>query len=384
MEGLVLIPRLNYDFRLQDAIKLTINSNDISETYFSSLLGTSHIYFTNLARTGLRLLLNATGLPAGAGIGVQAYNCNTVFESIHMAGYKPVFVDINELLTIDSQDLERKIEKIDALIITNTFGVPANWDQLKEIAGEKLIIEDCAHSFLSEYKGRLTGTLGDAAIFSFGNGKFPAIGTGGMVIIHNKIFLESFEKGYNELKESSSGFKEIVKNWLFTLVHQKMIYGNITSPFIKKIDRKADFGGKFRWDEEKLRPLYKRLILSKTSKFEYYLEKQQTHARRILDEISENIKCPIKNLPETMNYFMIPILTSNRDDIIKKFIKKGVETGAHFKNSLGWAGKFGYETGSCPIAEKVTEKILCIPTYYKLSDIEVDRIILAVKQILFS
>ena len=48
-------------------------------------------------------------------------------------------------------------------------------NELKNIIKEKPLIEDCAHSFLSKKSGKLTGTFGDAAIFSFGKAKFPSI-----------------------------------------------------------------------------------------------------------------------------------------------------------------------------------------------------------------
>ena len=165
-----LVPRLNYGYSLNDSFisLIGIFKKPPQHTYLINLFHNDNIFFVNHARTALRLILNSIGLNIGARIGVQAYNCYTVFNSIKAAGMKPVFLDVNDHFTIDVKDLEKKSGNLDCLIITHTFGVPADIQKIREIFYNKPIIEDCAHSFLSSYKGQLTGTYGDAAIFSFG------------------------------------------------------------------------------------------------------------------------------------------------------------------------------------------------------------------------
>ena len=74
---------------------------------------------------------------------------------------------------MDLEDLKIKVGDIDSLIITHTFGFPEKIDEIKNIVGKKIIIEDCAHSFLSKTNGVNTGNLADAAIFSTGLAKYP-------------------------------------------------------------------------------------------------------------------------------------------------------------------------------------------------------------------
>ena len=45
------------------------------------------------------------------------------------------------------------------------------------------------------------------------------------------------------------------------------------------------------------------------------------------------------------------------------FAQRGVETATHFENAILWAKQFDYEDGTCPMAEKLTEELLMIPTY---------------------
>ncbi len=51
--------------------------------------------------------------------------------------------------------------------MVHTFGRPADMDSISRVANDIPVIEDCAHSLLSEYKGRITGTMGVASFFSF-------------------------------------------------------------------------------------------------------------------------------------------------------------------------------------------------------------------------
>ena len=48
------------------------------------------------------------------------------------------------------------------------------------------------------------------------------------------------------------------------------------------------------------------------------------------------------------------------------YASRGIETETHFKHCIEWAKVFGYRDGSCPNAEKLTQKLVMIPTYTKI------------------
>ena len=116
-----------------------------------TLFNNGRIFYVNHGRTGIRLALSALELPEGSRVGVQVFNCHTVFNAIKTAGYNPVFIDITDQFQIDIDDLKKKSNKIDALIITHLFGIPADIDKVYDILSDIPVIEDCAHSFLSKY-----------------------------------------------------------------------------------------------------------------------------------------------------------------------------------------------------------------------------------------
>ena len=60
------------------------------------------------ARSGILLALKAMGLPKGSGVGVMVYNCHTVPNAVHQAGYELVFLDVTDDLRLDMEDLNPK------------------------------------------------------------------------------------------------------------------------------------------------------------------------------------------------------------------------------------------------------------------------------------
>ena len=105
----------------------------------------------------------------------------------------PVFADIDHTYNMDPQDVERKItSRTRAIVVVHLFGNPCDMDALAAIARKHKIpiIEDCSQAHVTEYKGRLVGTIGDIGCFSFQQSKHMTTGDGGMTITSNKAYYE--------------------------------------------------------------------------------------------------------------------------------------------------------------------------------------------------
>ena len=366
---LSLIPRLNYNFSFHNLVVSFIGTfrSNLNTGQISKLFNNNDIYFTNHARTGLRLLLNSFNLPPKARIGVQIINCHTVFNAIVKAGYKPVFIDIDDSLTISLEDLKKKIGQIDALIVTHIFGIPAKIGKIKDIVKNKPIIEDCAHSFLSTKNGELTGTFCNAAIFSFGKGKFPSIGKGGFVIINNKMILPIFKEYFSKLEKNNflDEIKNIMDSLVLKILHNRFIYRFVTFPIIKKMGNKFDLKRNFESVEKRVLKSNLSLFLNKFKKYESYKEKQLKNTI-LLKEFLKNHDylnpVQIDNESEP-NYIMLPVITTDKNKLIGSFFKTGLEIGPHFLKSLDWAEKLGYKKNDCCNAERLISQLVIFPTY---------------------
>ena len=148
------------------------------------------------------------------------------------AGAKPIYTDIDETFNINTKELEKHINKnTKAIVVQNTFGIPAQIDKILSIAKEHslLVIEDCAHSLGATYKEKKVGTFGDVAFFSFGRDKVISSVYGGALIINNKILEDNLLEEYKKVSHAS-----------FLWVLQQLAHPMITYIVLLTYD----FGGK--------------------------------------------------------------------------------------------------------------------------------------------
>jgi dTDP-4-amino-4,6-dideoxygalactose transaminase len=294
-------------------------------------------------------------------VGVQTYTCHTVFESIYFSGCDIVFLETANDFTIDIFDLRKKIETIDILIVTHTFGIPADIDEIKKICKNKIIIEDCSHALFSKYKESPVGTFFNAAVFSYGYGKFPSIGPGGFAIVNDRNILDVFVKKYNSLN-SHSFIEEIlypIKNYLIAKAFIPFFY----SVFTRHLLHKTSPYKVLKSPEKKGIKSSSNLFIKN---FQYYLEcvkKQRINGDFLNETISNYTPFHKDHSIYQLNYYIFPLLSSNRDCIIKFLLNEGIESGKFFSRSIEWAKNFGYNSGMTPNAEEIANEIFTLPCY---------------------
>ena len=372
-----LIPRFQYYFSFKDFFNSLKNlKNYQSDKNIKEYYRTNDIFYTNFARTGLRLLLSSISKGGKLNVGLQPFTCNTVFEAVRKAGCHPVFIDINERFTLDINDLKKKINKIDILIVTHTFGIPADLEAIIDSAKNKIIIEDCAHSFLSYYKGKPTGIYGDAAIFSTGYGKFPSIGPGGYCLINNKIMYKDFLRLFKDLPTKSK-FQEITnifKNYLYSLAYREIIFKMFTHSIGKILDNKLDLIDKKSFIEAKGYRSNINTLIANFNKYFMMNQKRIKNGKYLIKKIDKKLLSKDEYLVDNSNFYIFPLLHDDRDKIVETLFKNGIESGKHFSYSIEWAKGYGYTTGTCPNSEKIASKIFTIPTHPYLTKERLNKI----------
>lgn len=371
-----ITPRLNFHFTMSDlmvAMKGIFVRNS-AETGLKKYFPESDIYFTNHARTGLRLLLNSLDLPKSSKVGVLVYNCLTVFESITLAGYKPVFIDVTKDYRLNISDLKLKGPDLDAIIVTHLFGIPSDMDEIKAIMGSKPIIEDCAHSFLDKYQEKYLGSYGVGSVFSFGHAKFPAAVEGGIVLINDCNMNSRYLQNHQQLKRESK-FKHVVsvlKAIVIATSMKRFIYGYITRPLKQKIGGKIDPNNKYVFKERTCNSGFKEVFERRLLRINDYKNAQIKNSIFIMDCFKLDYHIPLTIRGQAN--FMVPISTDNSKGILKLALERGIEFGQHFNNSIVWAKKYDYFNGNCPIAEDLIKSTITAPCHYRLSEDDLKRI----------
>lgn len=113
----------------------------------------------------------------------------------------PVFADVDPFTwNVTADTIARKItRRTRAIIVTHLFGNPCDMDPIIELAARHDIpvIEDACQAYLTEYKGKLVGTIGDIGCFSLQQGKHMTTGEGGIVVSksgrfarHMRLFID--------------------------------------------------------------------------------------------------------------------------------------------------------------------------------------------------
>lgn len=385
--GPMLIPRFNIDYTMKDFVYSLVNlKSETDNTQLTELFCNSSIEFTNSGRTSLYVILKALGLSENSRIGVPLYCCPSVFDAIVRAGHRPLFLDTDpDNYTASPEHIEEKIDEIEAVIAIHTFGRLADLDKIQKIAGDKPVIEDCAHALLSRYKGKLAGTIATAGFFSFRTGKYISAGEGGMITTSDPELAKNVEKEILKLPEPSDTdeIKHTVKTCARSALYHRPWFGLVSLPLGSRIEDKVDLMNKYSFKSTRIRKTDLQIIAKKLINFPEKVERQRRNSQYLIENLRDtDLKLPFETKETYCNYYLFPTQVNGqlkRDEISKLLIKKGIDTAKLFSKTPAIAKKnYGYKEG-CPNTEKVSESILVIPNYYTLSKKELDQVVNAIK-----
>jgi dTDP-4-amino-4,6-dideoxygalactose transaminase len=155
------------------------------ERDFAAYMGAQHALTVTSGTVALHAAMTALGVGPGDEVLVPAYTWIATAAAPALAGAVPVLVDVDETLTMDPADLERKITPhTRAIIPVHMVNAPCDMDAIMAIAREHglAVVEDACQAVGIDYKGRKLGTFGEIGVYSFNHYKNMTIGEGGAVV----------------------------------------------------------------------------------------------------------------------------------------------------------------------------------------------------------
>ena len=195
------------------------------EKQFAAATGAEFAVSMNSATACLHLALKAIGLSEGDEVIIPTTTFASTAEVVTYFNAIPVLCDINSSdHNINPDKIESLITKKTKVIIPVHFsGIPCDMDRINAIAKKHnlVVIEDAAHSFPSQYKGKSVGTLSDITCFSFYATKTLATGEGGMATTNNEAYAKSMKcnrlhgiskDAWNRYSEKGHWYYEVVDN----------------------------------------------------------------------------------------------------------------------------------------------------------------------------
>jgi len=154
------------------------------ENAFTRRMDTAHALAVNSGTSALVCALVGLEIGPGDEVVVPAYTWISTANAVLAVGAVPVVAEVDDSLTIDPADVERKLSPhTKAIVAVHMRGAPARMDVLSELARARglRLLEDVAQAAGGSFQGRPLGSIGDAGAFSFQISKIMTAGEGGMV-----------------------------------------------------------------------------------------------------------------------------------------------------------------------------------------------------------
>ena len=162
---------------------------ELFENNFAEFCGVKHAIACCNGTVALHLALVALGVQAGDEVIVPTLTFVATPNAVAYCGARPVFVDSEpNTWNIDSEQVESRITpRTKGIIAVHLYGHPADMSRLREIANRHnlFLLEDAAEAHGAMCDGKIIGSIGDAAAFSFYANKIITTGEGGMVLTND-------------------------------------------------------------------------------------------------------------------------------------------------------------------------------------------------------
>jgi len=167
------------------------------EKNWADAFGVDYCMAVNSNTSGLYACMGACDIGPGDEVIVSPYTMTAGAIAPLIYGAVPIFADIDEdTFCLDPKSIEANITpRTKAILLVHILGHPSDMDEIMAIAKKHnlKVIEDCAQSPMSTYKGKLVGTIGDVGVFSLNYHKHIHTGEGGMIVTNDPVIAEKIQ-----------------------------------------------------------------------------------------------------------------------------------------------------------------------------------------------
>jgi dTDP-4-amino-4,6-dideoxygalactose transaminase len=207
--------------------------------------GAPHALAVSSGSAALYCAMAGLGIGPGDEVIVPALIWRSDFQAPVALGATPVFAEIDRSLNLDPDDVERKITaRTKAVIVVYFQGGVGAVDRLLEVCRRRQVplIEDCAQSVGSTYRGRKIGALGDVGCFSFQQNKILVTGEGGLVLARDPVVFERAVRYhdlglYRSALQAQTGQPPAVPDFSGLQFRMNELTGAVALAQLRKLDR---------------------------------------------------------------------------------------------------------------------------------------------------
>lgn len=309
------------------------------ESEFAAYCDVKHCIGTGNGLDALHLILRAMEIGPGDEVIVPANTFIATWLAVSYAGAVPVPVEpLESTYNMDPARIEEAITpRTRAVIAVHLYGQPADMDPIREIARAHnlRVIEDAAQAHGARYKGRRTGSLGDAAGFSFYPGKnLGAFGDGGAVTTNS----DSLAERVRLLRNYGSSVKYL----------------------------NEDKGFNSRLDE-----LQAAFLRVKLTRLDAWNDRRRLVAARYAERLATLPGIVLPHVPHWAEpvWHLFVIRTKHRDVLQRRLAERGIETLIHYPVPPHKQGAYKEMAGrSYPVTERIHAEVLSLPMGPAMTD----------------
>jgi dTDP-4-amino-4,6-dideoxygalactose transaminase len=320
----------------------------------------------NSATAGLHLALEAIGIGPGHEVIVPSLTFTATAEVVRYLGARPVFVDIDPAtLNISPLAIASAIGPHTRAIIPVHFaGLACDMDAILALAAnhQLRVIEDAAHAFPTQYRGRLIGTLqSDIVVFSFYANKTMTTGEGGMVVTRDPTIAQRIRlmRIHGISSDAFHRYRSTTPAWYYEVVAAGFKY-NLT-------DIAASIG------------------IAQLRKIDHFLQRRQKLAAQY-DAALADLPLALPPRPRhgsthAWHLYVIRLAESaklDRDELIARLSERGIGTSVHFiplHRQPYWRDRYNLHRERFPATEHAYQAMLTLPLYTRMTDEDQARVI---------
>lgn len=319
----------------------------------------------NSGTAALHLAVEAVTRP-GDEVLAQSLTYLATFQAISAAGAIPVACEISpQNVTINLQDAEKRYTSSTKIIMPVHYASnPGDLDSIYDFARKYglRVIEDAAHAFGCNYKGRKIGSFRDIVCFSFDGIKNITSGEGGAVVtMDEKVAQYVRDARLLGVEKDSEKRYSSQRSWEFDVRNQGYRYhmSNVMAA-IGRVQLRR-FAGEFAPKRQALARKY----------------------REVLDEC-DGIRFFKTDLNAVVPHIQPIRVLHGKRNALQVFLKeRNIGTGIHYKpNHL--LTYYGGGRTSLPVTEKLYEELLSLPLHPGLGDEDVEYVCETVKGFFYS
>lgn len=312
------------------------------EAAFAKACGAAHCVGTSSGTSALQIALLAHGIGPGDEVVTTPFTFIATAEAIRSVGATPVFADTDPATwNLDPAKAEAAITpRTRAILPVHLHGRPADLSAFDEICQRRglLLLEDAAQAHLARSKGRLCGSVGHSACFSFYPGKnLGAAGEGGAVTTNDPVVA----KRLRMLREFGSE---------------------------RKYEHELPHGTNARL--ESLQAAILSVKLAKLAEWTDRRRKLSDRYRELLADLP--LVLPAPEGDDFHVWHVFAVLVDHRERVQEKLAAAGIQTSAHYPKPLHLQpalAKLGHVPGDFPVAEDLSRRVLSLPLYVGLDDL---------------